>query len=275
MKAARFAYPLASLLVACGSAPPSVSSKVPPEGGTVSIADGTSVSIPAGALAQNTTIQISGEPNSVSINDVDLVGPVYRFGPEGTQFAQPVTVTLFYDPSRMPAGETASDIVIMTAAVGSSDFVPLTTAIVDARHVSTTTTHFSDFVATARKRAHEDLSAAPPDQGTLADDGATAADQSAGADGGPGDQGASIDQSPSVDQASRCPQTWDTSTCTLSANATACGGNISINCAQTICFCQGANLNRMCAKPSPYTNMVGCPPQSVVETIWTSCCGFP
>jgi hypothetical protein len=77
------------------------------------------------------------------------------------------------------------------------------------------------------------------------------------------------------DFASSCPHTWSGSIngCTLSANATTCGGSFSLNCAQSICFCQGVNVNRTCQKPANYANT--CPPQSVVETIWTQCCMFP
>jgi hypothetical protein len=268
MKAARFAFPMVSLVVACSSKPSMVSMKIPPSGGTVQIADGTSVSIPAGALAQGTTIQIGSEPNPVSVNDVVLVGPVYRFGPEGTQFAQPVTVTLFYDGSRLPAGDTAADVAILTAPVGSADFAPLPTAIADGSHVSTTTTHFSDFVATVRKRPHEDLSASLVDLG-----GNVPGDQGAG--DAMTDQGPNADQAMNPDMATKCPHTFNPTTCVLSANAQGCGGagTFTLNCIQTTCVCQAPNIFNSCPKPSLYMN--SCPPVDVLGSIWTMCCGFP
>jgi hypothetical protein len=271
MKAARFAVPIASLLVACHSSPLSVSSKVPPSGGVVKLDDGTSVSIPDGALTQPTTIQVGGEPNPVTLNDVVQVGPVYRFGPEGTQFAQPVTVTIFYDASKLTSGDSAADITILTAPVGSSDFVALPTAIADGSHVSTTTTHFSDFVATVRKHPHQDLSAALSDA-AVGDMATAAGDQGSPADAG--DQSnADLLQNPDL----LCAHVWNPSTCTLTSSCN--NVSYSLNCQMTTCWCSAnpnSNNNRSCPKPSPFTNTTTCPsPEPYVEGIWTMCCYYP
>src|SRR5262249_42666577 len=103
-------------------------------------------------------ITVGPEANPVTITGVVLVGDTYRFGPEGTQFAVPVTVTLAFDPSKLSGGTTASDITIMTAPVGSSSFTPLETTSVDATHVSAQVSHFSDFVAVVRANKDVDLS---------------------------------------------------------------------------------------------------------------------
>ncbi len=239
--------------------------KVPPGGGSVKISDGTSVTIPAGAVAQSTVITIGNEPNAVNISDTVLLGTVYRFEPEGTQFKVPVTVTVAYDPTMLPAGTAAGDVAIMTAPVGATDFVALPTAIVDATHVSATTTHFSDFVATAHKKS----------QGGTGDMSVSAAAADMTMAGPPADMtmlpGGDMTLPP--DFASKCPHTWNASTCTLTANATTCGGSFSLNCAQSICFCGGGNNGKTCQKPANYAN--SCPPQSVVESIWTTCCMFP
>jgi hypothetical protein len=253
-----------ALLASCSSSSSSSSTSIGASGGSVNAADGTAVSIPAGALSQSTVITIGSEPSAIDITDVVLVGPAYRFGPEGTSFALPVTVTLAYDPSKLPTGDAASDVQIMTAPVGSTDFVALDTTLVDATHVSATTTHFSVFVAAAHKSPHADhgvsMDLGPSDQGNP-----------------PADQAlSSADQSTPVD-ANLCPHAWNPMTCTLTANATTCGGSYSLNCQQNICFCSllNSNLNKTCPKPSPSPNNFGCPSQSDEETVWTTCCGYP
>jgi hypothetical protein len=261
-------FVLAALLVAaCSSAPPTVSMNITASGGSVKTTDGTSVVVPAGAVIDSTAITISGEPNAITVGDVVLVGPAYRFGPEGTQFAVPVTVTLAYDPSKLPAGTSAADVEVMTAPVGSTAFVVLPTTIVDATHVTADTSHFSDFVATAKKKK------APMDQGVVIMDlGVAPSDQGST----PNDEGlASADQSTPADAASSgCPHNWQPAQCSLTANATTCGGSYSLNCLQTMCVCSGG-AQKVCPKPSPYTNTTTCPPQADVETMWTGCCGYP
>jgi hypothetical protein len=254
----------AALLVSCSSSSSSASTSVGPGGGSVLAADGTGVSVPAGALTQSTVITILGDPDAITLSDDVPVGPSYRFGPEGTTFALPVNVTLAYDPGKLPMGGTASDVEIMTAPLGSSAFVALTTSIVDATHVSATTTHFSRFVATAKKMPHAD-------HGVPVDQSVSPADAS------PPDQGtSSADQSMPVDMTSLCPHTFSGfQQCTLTASGTNCGGTFSLNCQMAMCSCQGNNLNKLCPKPSPQPNSFGCPSQADMETVWTSCCGFP
>jgi hypothetical protein len=106
------------------------------------------VSIPSGALASNVTITAKETAGTVSPASATVVGETVTFGPEGQQFAAPVTVTLTFDPSKLPSGQTSSAIVIQTAPVGSGTFTSLVTAVVDATHVSAKTSHFSTFVPT-------------------------------------------------------------------------------------------------------------------------------
>jgi ZU5 domain len=262
-------FGIALMLASCSSSPKTTSNMITPSGGTVQMSDGTAVNIPAGALTQTTQITVGNEPNSVSITDEVLVGSVYRFGPEGTQFATPVTVTLDYDPSKLPTGDTSTDIVIMTAAVGSSDFQPMTTTIVDDTHVSTTTTHFSDFVAAAHKKNKgSDMSVVSVmDSGTTTDAAGSNVDQAS----------SNVDMTPSPDMANgTCPHMYNIMNCTLSENiATNCGGGaLKVNCQQSICICQGGS-GGTCTKPSPPPNMGGCPSQAEMESLWGSCCMFP
>jgi hypothetical protein len=112
-------------------------------GGTVVASDGTKIEVPAGALHTDTAITITPaadapDPPAGTV----AVGQAYVFGPEGTTFAVPVTVTLAFDPAKVP---TFSDVVIMTAPVTATEYTSLATKVVDATHVSAETPHFSIF----------------------------------------------------------------------------------------------------------------------------------
>ena len=251
----------AALLGACGGSS-TTSATIGATGGTVTGSNGTSVTIPAGALSQNTLITVTTESNTIDITNTKLVGPVYRFGPEGTQFAVPVTVTVSYEPSALPSGTAASSIVMMTAPASSTDYTALTTTIADSTHVSAQTPHFSDFVATV-------ATTVGPDQGVVVhDQGSSGSTDLAGPNGDLGATG---------DLAEVCQPTFDGSiNCTMTSAAGVCEQfALSLNCAQTVCFCSGGNQNKQCEKPAPYAGQLTCMPQDVVLSVWTSCCGFP
>jgi uncharacterized delta-60 repeat protein len=79
-------------------------------GGTVTGPSGAQVVIPANALSQNTAIEVtqsnSGAPPLPT--GVTAVGPMFAFTPHGTTFATPATITVPFDPSQVPAGETVT-----------------------------------------------------------------------------------------------------------------------------------------------------------------------
>jgi hypothetical protein len=226
-------------------------------GGTVTISDGTAVAVPANALGQDTPISVAPEGNPVTIPNVDLVGTVYRFGPEGTQFAVPATVTIAFDPSLLPADAVAADIVIMTAPVGSTEFTELTTSLVDDHHASATTMHFSDFVAGVKKKnkdADMSMAASTPDLSDAAD------------------------MSSPPDLAGTCPQNFDAMNCwiTTSGPTNSICYSQKLDCRQTTCICSGgANQFKQCAKQGADANTLNCPGAAAMATMWTSCCGFP
>ena len=79
----------------CSSNGDSASALIGPDGGTVSLKDGTTLIVPQGALSSDQTITVA----SANIN-VDAYSPVsktYRFQPAGLTFSIPVTVTIPYD----------------------------------------------------------------------------------------------------------------------------------------------------------------------------------
>jgi hypothetical protein len=120
-------------------------------GGSFTTADGSGVSIPAGALPAGSSVEVTVavDPNAPTPPSAWIaVGSTYLVGPEGQQFSQPVTVTIAFDPARLPTGRTAHDISVLTSpATGTPSYGPLTTTEVDSTRVSASTTHFSYFMA--------------------------------------------------------------------------------------------------------------------------------
>src|SRR5262249_9082605 len=74
-------------------------------GGTVS-SGGAQVVIPPGALAQDTAIGVTQTSDGAPAlpDGVTPSGDVFAFTPHGTAFAKPVTMTVPFDPARVPAG---------------------------------------------------------------------------------------------------------------------------------------------------------------------------
>jgi len=77
---------------------------ISPGGGTVTAAAGNAiVQVPAGALASATAITVT--PVTNPFPDPRLIpGTAYEFGPNGTAFAQPVTVRIKYSDASLPGG---------------------------------------------------------------------------------------------------------------------------------------------------------------------------
>jgi hypothetical protein len=87
-------------------------------GGTISAEDGAvSMDVPAGALSDNEGITI--EPVALPPTNVGLVdGAVFDFEPDGTEFGQPVQLTISYDEANLPAGKVEADLVLLTEESG-------------------------------------------------------------------------------------------------------------------------------------------------------------
>src|SRR5262249_36789887 len=127
--------------------PPPVNMTVGATGGSVTNSDGDGVSIPPGALPGDTMISVSSTPDAPAPPTAMPVGTPITFGPEGQQFLVPVTVTIAFDPAKVPAGKTASSLSIFTAPAGPTAYTQLVTTVVDATHLSAQVSHFSTFVA--------------------------------------------------------------------------------------------------------------------------------
>jgi hypothetical protein len=146
---ARFGGTLAALFLALGCSdsnkplPPPVSKTIGSTGGTVMTTDGNAgVSIPQGALMNNTNISV-GQSAVTPPSDTRPVGAPYQFGPNGTVFPIPVTVTLPFGP--LPQGTTVADLTVWTADDRTPNaFTPIGGNVsADGKHFEVQTTHFS------------------------------------------------------------------------------------------------------------------------------------
>ena len=115
-------------------------------GAIVATTTGVAVEIPTGALGNNVLVSIAASPASTPPEHTTLAGVPQIFGPSGLQFARPVIVVLTIDPTKIPAGKTAADVVIYTAPEGTLDYTALPTKLRDITHVEASTTHFSVFL---------------------------------------------------------------------------------------------------------------------------------
>jgi hypothetical protein len=144
--------------------PPPVQKTVGSTGGEVTSNDGSGVEVPEGAVPGDVDISVAPAPDAppppAAVAEA-VVGTPYVLGPSGLQFAKPVTIVLAFDPSKLPAGKSASDILVFTAPDGTSNYEPLKTKVRDASHVEAETTHFSIFVPTVPPEEYD--AGLPPD----------------------------------------------------------------------------------------------------------------
>jgi hypothetical protein len=111
------------------------------DGGEVALGD-AKLSIPGGALADDTTVTVASSQPSSSLPEASSVqGLVYDFGPTGTTFAKPVALTL---PLAKSPGD-GKEAVISYLNEDTNSWEDLTTTT-SAGVVSADIAHFSRYV---------------------------------------------------------------------------------------------------------------------------------
>lgn len=109
------------------------------EGGTLT-ATGGSINVPPGALAADTTITVDVKDKSAYANSSDVAVNVFDFGPNGTKFLKPVSMTIDLQGVAVPSGKTAK-----IAYYDGSAWKTLDDSQVAGGKVTATTTHFTPF----------------------------------------------------------------------------------------------------------------------------------
>lgn len=126
----------------------------PANGGatTISLAGGqVALNIPAGALSTPKYITAVPATTQLPVSGPAVIpGTAWEFGPTGTQFAQPVIMTIAYDPAKLPTGTKESELRIHKLVNGS--YVQQNAGTVDlVNHtVSAEVTSFSVYVLLQR-----------------------------------------------------------------------------------------------------------------------------
>lgn len=117
---------------------------ISPDGGTITTADDVTVTVPAGALSTPTFVGVTSAPMVSSpvylavpkgagrtTYGISVVGRRYELAPEGTTFAQPITITVPFDA--LPPGLSSTNVVLVADGAGGG---PLPSTVVDQTHVS-------------------------------------------------------------------------------------------------------------------------------------------
>ncbi len=134
-------------LAGCGggggnSTSSSVANVIGATGGSVTSSDGkATVQFSAGSLSTNTAITITP---SVASTPQGNIGAVYDFGPEGTTFSSPVTITMPYDPATIPQGVTESSLTLAFASGSTWTDIPTTVDTVNKLLIGQAI-HFSSY----------------------------------------------------------------------------------------------------------------------------------
>ncbi|MGE0441940.1 MAG: Ig-like domain-containing protein [Gemmatimonadales bacterium] len=123
-------------------------------GGTVEAAGGAvRIAVPAGATSAPVAITVASAArptDSLTPGVYAVVGASYVFGPEGTTFSSAATVTVRYDPAKLPPWALPEDLALYHYAGGA--WVKLPDLVVDetAHTVTASTTSFSPFAIGTR-----------------------------------------------------------------------------------------------------------------------------
>jgi len=127
-----------------------------PMTGTFVSHDGyASVTIPSGVLGYTASgsalFEISVVPVSTPPalpSDVKGLGLYYDFGPSGSTFSSPITITLTYNPSRLPAGADQSKLYIAWWNTSTGQWVSLPSVVDQVNHtITASVTHFTIYSA--------------------------------------------------------------------------------------------------------------------------------
>jgi Tol biopolymer transport system component len=111
------------------------------------------LSVPSGAISQPIGVTVEAAGSLVGTMKTRLVpGSVLELGPDGTQFAQPVTLTMRYGPSAVPPGRPESSLRLYTRVNGSWELVPGSAVDPSTHAVSGPITHFSEYSVQSMRR---------------------------------------------------------------------------------------------------------------------------
>lgn len=112
---------------------------VGPGGGTISSFDGAvTLTVPAGALSEETGITIAPTTSYPNVPGLDVIaGTAFAFGPDGLTFHEPARLALGYDESNLPAGAGEGSLTLQKAV--GTEWQPTGSML---NHIANTVTGF-------------------------------------------------------------------------------------------------------------------------------------
>jgi len=148
----------------CGSSssPPAASTgTLGPAGGTLTASDGSSVTIPPGALSMPTAITIVRIDASAVPGSGIAGGTAFELDPPGLRLGAPFEVRLSFTPAALPSGITGGELAVYSANDGVEDHAYwLFTRLVDSTHLAAQANELSRFWVAGPLPV--DLQVAPP-----------------------------------------------------------------------------------------------------------------
>lgn len=125
------------------------------KGGKAKLTEQAGVEVPAGAVATDLVLTVERKDKHGDEEDqgrrsgekgLKAVSPSIDFGPEGTAFSKPVTITISYDRSQLPAGTSEGSLSIYYWDPKTKDWTQLASTVdTTLQTVSAQVTHFSTY----------------------------------------------------------------------------------------------------------------------------------
>ena len=138
--AASATEPTSPALGASPSPLPAARATIGSTGGSAA-AGGVTVDFPAAALRGPTTVSLAGAAALVGPPSAawpaQAVGPTWTIDVGGTKLAKPVTLTLPYDTSALPAGTDASEVMLAYLDAASGRWIPVPATVDPVAHTIT------------------------------------------------------------------------------------------------------------------------------------------
>jgi hypothetical protein len=125
---------------------------IQPDRGTYTTPDGVSLMVPAGAVQTATTVTVTTDPSAIPANgqitilssttpSAVAVSAAFVVGIEAPQapLSSAASLTIPFDPAKLPAGTSSATVFCVGKPQGSSDFMLMATLPIDGSHVSVMT----------------------------------------------------------------------------------------------------------------------------------------
>jgi Tfp pilus assembly protein PilF len=113
---------------------------------TISIPAGISATTSSGTPLTSVTVTQLSQPPASSPAGTKIISTSYEFGPSGTKFNSPITMTFNYSPTQLESGFSATSLVIAYYDVSEGKWVTLGGTVHTANHTITVqVNHFTAF----------------------------------------------------------------------------------------------------------------------------------